>query len=534
MSGGTGRMCGAARRWRRRAKLLTAGRISLLAAAGVSQVRVGRQPVVGLLATGSELKEPGQPLAPGQIYESNRFALAALARRAGAIPRVFPLVADSLAATRRALADGFQPVRCRGDFGRRLGGRNGFRQARVSSKLAGNCNSGKWRSGRAGRLCLGAAGESSYLACPATRFLRWSPFSCWCVRRCCAGKGRGHFLAGAPGGVGRAAGQSGRAPAFYASQGGCGRKDSLGRRSSLPRSELAGRSQRTGRFAGRTAPWPREPPCRCCAGNDLKLKCPLRGGEGGRGRRHLAGSVFGNTGVRPRLAQSLRIHIRRSTRIELGIDDTHLRLESRARRGAQRRSADPSRRSPLVTHSSRPPSEGASALRTWPLAGGCQLESAWNDNPPCISYAPKIFSFDSGVPEAENIGEGCRAPGLGRTRSSPVSASRNFLSACSRSLSPMGRLNRPARTASSRGSIAGRPEQARRSWIEAGRPAQRAWHQGARSIAQQRQAPSSPGRPARFGRLKISSAVGPLNRSSGFMKTQFLRRSSNSFTRLLG
>jgi len=49
----------------------------LLAATGVTQVRVGRAPTVGLLATGSELRAPGEPLGPGQIYESNRLALAA-------------------------------------------------------------------------------------------------------------------------------------------------------------------------------------------------------------------------------------------------------------------------------------------------------------------------------------------------------------------------------------------------------------------------------------------------------------------------
>ena len=40
-------------------EVLTAGRIGLLAAAGLTRVRVGRQPVVGLLATGSELHGAG-------------------------------------------------------------------------------------------------------------------------------------------------------------------------------------------------------------------------------------------------------------------------------------------------------------------------------------------------------------------------------------------------------------------------------------------------------------------------------------------
>jgi molybdopterin molybdotransferase len=82
---------------------LTAGRIALLAALGVESVRVGKQPAVGLVATGNELREAGKPLAPGQIYESNRAGLALLAARAGGIPRIFPLVPDDPNATRAAL-----------------------------------------------------------------------------------------------------------------------------------------------------------------------------------------------------------------------------------------------------------------------------------------------------------------------------------------------------------------------------------------------------------------------------------------------
>ncbi|MBE0545618.1 MAG: molybdopterin molybdotransferase MoeA [Verrucomicrobia bacterium] len=83
--------------------VLDPGKLSLLAATGVADVRVGQQPRVGLLATGSELCEAGSPLASGQIYESNRVALAELIRRAGGLPEVYPLVPDDLAATRHAL-----------------------------------------------------------------------------------------------------------------------------------------------------------------------------------------------------------------------------------------------------------------------------------------------------------------------------------------------------------------------------------------------------------------------------------------------
>lgn len=88
-------------------EMLTAGRISLLAAAGVTEVSVGRLPVVGLLATGSELLEAGQPLAPGKIYESNRAGLAALAAGVGAITKKYPLIADTPEATRGALEIAF-------------------------------------------------------------------------------------------------------------------------------------------------------------------------------------------------------------------------------------------------------------------------------------------------------------------------------------------------------------------------------------------------------------------------------------------
>jgi molybdopterin molybdotransferase len=87
--------------------VLTPAKMSLLAAAGVIEVNVGKCPVIGLLATGSELREAGQPLAPGQIYDSNRIGLAALLQRAGAVPKVFPLVPDTLAATQRALEQAF-------------------------------------------------------------------------------------------------------------------------------------------------------------------------------------------------------------------------------------------------------------------------------------------------------------------------------------------------------------------------------------------------------------------------------------------
>jgi molybdopterin molybdotransferase len=86
---------------------ITATRAGLLAALGIESVMVRRQPVVGLVATGSELLEAGQPAQTAKIFESNRITLAPLLARAGAVPRPFPLVRDTLEETRQALARAF-------------------------------------------------------------------------------------------------------------------------------------------------------------------------------------------------------------------------------------------------------------------------------------------------------------------------------------------------------------------------------------------------------------------------------------------
>jgi molybdopterin molybdotransferase len=89
-------------------QVLSAGRLSLLAAAGVQRVSVGRRPNVGLISTGTELAEPGQALRPGHIYESNRVGLDALIRNTGARSILFPLVPDRPEATEEAILTGFK------------------------------------------------------------------------------------------------------------------------------------------------------------------------------------------------------------------------------------------------------------------------------------------------------------------------------------------------------------------------------------------------------------------------------------------
>jgi len=86
---------------------LGAGNIALLSALGLGQANVSRKPVAGLVATGSELLEPGQPFEAGKIYESNRPMLLPLLHEAGAVPRTYPLVPDTLPETQTALQRAF-------------------------------------------------------------------------------------------------------------------------------------------------------------------------------------------------------------------------------------------------------------------------------------------------------------------------------------------------------------------------------------------------------------------------------------------
>ncbi len=57
--------------------------VGLLATVGLTEVEVHRKPRVAVLVTGDELVKPGTPLKPGQIYESNSFALVAILREMG-------------------------------------------------------------------------------------------------------------------------------------------------------------------------------------------------------------------------------------------------------------------------------------------------------------------------------------------------------------------------------------------------------------------------------------------------------------------
>ena len=84
--------------------LLTAPEIAVLATAQCLQVPVYRRPRVAILSTGSELVSPDRPLQPGQIVDSNQYAIAALVAQAGAEPILLGIVPDQPEALKAAIA----------------------------------------------------------------------------------------------------------------------------------------------------------------------------------------------------------------------------------------------------------------------------------------------------------------------------------------------------------------------------------------------------------------------------------------------
>jgi molybdopterin molybdotransferase len=81
-----------------------AAEVAVLAAAGVAQVECARRPRVAILGSGDELVPPGETLGPGQIHDSNSYALTALVREAGAEPAHLAHLPDEPEATREAIS----------------------------------------------------------------------------------------------------------------------------------------------------------------------------------------------------------------------------------------------------------------------------------------------------------------------------------------------------------------------------------------------------------------------------------------------
>ncbi|MBQ7777298.1 MAG: molybdopterin molybdotransferase MoeA [Oscillibacter sp.] len=82
-----------------------AGAVALAASAGLTQLSVRRRPRVAILTTGDEVQQPGQPLSPGKIYNSNTSYLTARLIQLNTEVVVSRIVGDEMGALLEALED---------------------------------------------------------------------------------------------------------------------------------------------------------------------------------------------------------------------------------------------------------------------------------------------------------------------------------------------------------------------------------------------------------------------------------------------
>jgi molybdopterin molybdotransferase len=86
--------------------VLGPGHLGVLASVGCQRVAAVPAPVVGVVSTGDELVEGGNPLQPGQIRDSNRRTLLSLLARDGFAPVDLGLVRDDESAIEAVIRDG--------------------------------------------------------------------------------------------------------------------------------------------------------------------------------------------------------------------------------------------------------------------------------------------------------------------------------------------------------------------------------------------------------------------------------------------
>ncbi len=87
----------------KRGQVLRPQDIGMLASTGNINIKVFRRPAVAIIATGGELREPGERLAPAKITNSNSYSIAAAVMKCGGVPKILSIVPDISIQIRSAL-----------------------------------------------------------------------------------------------------------------------------------------------------------------------------------------------------------------------------------------------------------------------------------------------------------------------------------------------------------------------------------------------------------------------------------------------
>ena len=83
--------------------VLGSSEIGVLAALGLTKVKVLKIPMVAVISTGAEVMEPGKPLPPGKIYDINAYSISTAVIESGGKPVYFGVVPDDKAALAKAM-----------------------------------------------------------------------------------------------------------------------------------------------------------------------------------------------------------------------------------------------------------------------------------------------------------------------------------------------------------------------------------------------------------------------------------------------
>jgi len=92
----------------KKGEILRSGEIGVIASLGLKKVKVIRQPLIGILATGDELIEPGDLMMPGKIYNSNTYSIASATLKYGGIPKLLGIAKDNLESMNKGLEEGLK------------------------------------------------------------------------------------------------------------------------------------------------------------------------------------------------------------------------------------------------------------------------------------------------------------------------------------------------------------------------------------------------------------------------------------------
>ena len=87
----------------KRGQVLGSSEIGVLAALGLTKVKVLKIPMVAVLSTGGEVTEPGKPLPPGKIFDINAYSISTAVIESGGKPVYFGVVPDDKAALTKVM-----------------------------------------------------------------------------------------------------------------------------------------------------------------------------------------------------------------------------------------------------------------------------------------------------------------------------------------------------------------------------------------------------------------------------------------------